>query len=174
MASSRMLSWPHPSAPAGSTSGPHGPTPGSLASSSSSPWSPRVQLWLAGSVVWVRSVPWSVLVGGALVNAGVTVVWILSRTTGVPFQPESMASMDAIMNRAISDPSTNRGAMSHQETFGLLDSAASALQVVVVMAVLVLWLKYRSQGVESGTDETTDNEADGVEDSPATVSREVR
>ena len=133
-----------------------------------------VQLWLAASIVWVRSVPWSVLFAGAVVNAGVTVVWVLSRTTGVPFQPESMASMDAIMNRAISDPSTNRGAMAHQETFGFLDSTASLLQVVVVVAVLVLWRKRRSQGVESGMDETAATGAGSSGDSAATVSREVR
>jgi hypothetical protein len=117
-----------------------------------------LQLWLAAAVIWVRSVPWSMLFGGALVNAATAVVWILSRTTGVPFQPESMQSMDAIMSRALSDPSINTGAMSHQETFGFLDSAASLLEVVVVVAVLVLWLKRRSPGVEPEMDETVSQE----------------
>jgi hypothetical protein len=129
-----------------------------------------VQLWLAASVIWVRNVPWSVLIGGAVANAAVVVVWVLSRTTGVPFQPESMASMDAIMSRAISDPNVNRGAMAHQETFGFLDTAASLLEVGVVVAVLVLWRKRRSQGGESEMDET----AGSSEDSGAPVSREVR
>jgi hypothetical protein len=120
-----------------------------------------LQLWLAAAIIWVRSIPWSMLIGGAVVNAGVAVVWVLSRTTGVPFQPESMASMDAIMNRALSDPSINTGAMSHQETFGFLDSTCSALEVVVVVAVLVLWLKHRSQG------------AGNVKDSSAFVSQDV-
>jgi hypothetical protein len=102
-----------------------------------------VQLWLAASVIWVPSIPWSVLFVGAVINAGVAVVWILSRTTGVPFQPESMASMDTIMNRALDDPGVNTGAMSHQESFGLLDTASSALEVVVVVAVVVLWMKTR-------------------------------
>lgn len=115
-----------------------------------------LQLWLAAAVIWVRSVPWSMLFGGALVNAATAVVWILSRTTGVPFQPESMQSMDAIMSRALSDPSINRGAMSHQETFGFLDSAASLLEVVVVVAVMVLWLKRRRP--ESEMDETVSQE----------------
>ena len=117
-----------------------------------------VQLWLAAAVVWVRSVPWSMLFGGAVVNAATAVVWVLSRTTGVPFQPESMQSMDAIMNRALSEPGVNRGAMAHEETFGLLDSAASALEVLVVVAVLVLWMKRRSQVAESEMDETVSRE----------------
>ena len=53
--------------------------------------------------------------------------------------------------------------MVHEETFGLLDTASSVLEVVVVVVVLVLWLKGRSRGVESGVDETAD-----------TVSQEVR
>lgn len=117
-----------------------------------------LQLWLAAAVVWVRGVPWSMLFGGAVVNAATAVVWVLSRTTGVPFQPESMQSMDAIMSRALSDPSINKGAMAHQETFGFLDSAASLLEVVVVVAVLVLWMKRRSQVVESEMDETVSQE----------------
>ena len=117
-----------------------------------------LQLWIAAAIIWVRSVPWSMLFGGAVVNAATAVVWILSRTTGVPFQPESMKSMDAIMSRALSDPSINTGAMSHQETFGLLDSVASGLEVVAVAAVVVLWMKRRSQVVEPETDETLSQE----------------
>ena len=117
-----------------------------------------LQLWLAEAIVWVRSVPWSMLFGGAVVNAATAVVWILSRTVGVPFQPESMQSMDAIMSRALSDPSINSGAMSHQESFGFLDSTASALEVVVVVAVAVLWMKRRSQVAESEIDETVSQE----------------
>jgi hypothetical protein len=113
-----------------------------------------VQLWVAAAIIWVRNVPWSMLIGGALANAATAVVWVLSRTTGVPFQPESMQSMDAIMNRALSDPGVNRGAMSHQESFGFLDSVASGLEVVAVVAVLVLWMKHRSRVVESGMEET--------------------
>lgn len=117
-----------------------------------------LQLWVAAAIIWVRSVPWSMLFGGAIVNAATALVWILSRTTGVPFQPESMKSMDAIMSRALTDPSINRGAMSHQETFGLLDSVASGLEVVAVVAVVVLWMKRRSQVVEPETDETVSQE----------------
>lgn len=112
-----------------------------------------LQLWLAASVFWVRSVPWSILIGGAVVNAATAVVWVLSRTTGVPFQPESMKSMDAIMNRALSDPSINTGAMAHPETFGFLDSVSSGLEVVVVVAVAALWIKHRRHDVESEPDE---------------------
>jgi hypothetical protein len=62
------------------------------------------------------------------------------------------------MNQALSDPGINRGAMSHQETFGFLDSAASALEVVVVVAVLVLWMKHRRQIAESQADEAVSQE----------------
>ena len=137
-----------------------------------------LQLWLAAAVVWVRNIPWSMLIGGAVVNAGVAVVWVLSRTTGVPLQPESMASMDTIMNRALADPGVNTGAMSHEETFGRLDTTSSLLEVVVVVAVLVLWIKMkkrRSEGVDlSGTDPIAATEAGVVEDSAEPVSPEVR
>jgi hypothetical protein len=133
-----------------------------------------VQLWLAAAVIWVRSIPWSVLIGGAVVNLGVAVVWVLSRTTGVPLQPESMASMDTIMNRALDDPGVNTGAMAHQESFGLLDTASSLLEVVVVVAVLVLWMNRRRQDVEPGTDEIAAPGAGGSEDPAATVSPDVR
>ena len=121
-----------------------------------------LQLWLAAAVVWVRNIPWSMLIGGAVVNAGVVVVWVLSRTTGVPFQPPSMASMDDVMSRAISQPGVTRGAMSHRETFGFLDSVSSLLEVAVVVAVVMLWLRCRSQGDGSAEDPT------------GTVSQEVR
>jgi hypothetical protein len=118
-----------------------------------------LQLWLAAAVIWVRSVPWSMLFGGAVVNAATAVVWVLSRTTGVPLQPESMQSMDSIMSRALSDPSINRGAMSHQESFGFLDSVASGLEVLVVVAVVALWMKRRRQQViEPELDETVSQE----------------
>jgi hypothetical protein len=117
-----------------------------------------LQLWLAALVVWVRSVPWSMIWGGAVVNAATVVVWVLSRTTGVPFQPESMQSMDAIMNRALSEPGINTGAMAHEETFGLLDSVASALEVLAIVAVVALWMKRRSRVAESETNETVSQE----------------
>ena len=117
-----------------------------------------LQLWIAAAIIWVRNVPWSMLFGGAVVNAATAVVWFLSRTTGVPFQPESMKSMDAIMSRALSDPSINSGAMSHQESFGFLDSVASGLEVAAVVAVVVLWMKRRRQVVDPEMDETVSQE----------------
>ena len=153
MASSRTLSSPHPSAPARSTFWAAWAHSGVTHVLVFFAVVATLQLWLAAAVVWVRNIPWSMLIGGALVNAGVVVVWILSRTTGVPFQPESMASMDTIMNRALSDPGVNTGAMSHSETFGLLDTVSSLLEVVVVVAVVVLWVKLRrSVDVEAGTE----------------------
>lgn len=135
-----------------------------------------LQLWLAASVIWVRTVPWSVLIGGAVVNTAVPVVWVLTRTTGVPFQPDSMLNMDAAMNAAISNPGTNSGAMAHLESFGLPDTAASLLEIVVVVAVLVLWRKRRSQAVETETevDETSAVGDGSAEASAGTVSQEVR
>jgi hypothetical protein len=104
-------------------------------------------------------------------NAAVVVVWVLSRTTGVPYQPESHASMVTAFDRAASDPGPNSGAVSHAETFGLLDTAASLLEVGVVVAVLVFWLRRRSQA-ESGMDEATTTGDGSAEDPAATVSRE--
>jgi hypothetical protein len=44
--------------------------------------------------------------------------------------------------------------MSHQETFGFLDSVASGLEVVAVVAVVALWMKRRRQVAESEAGET--------------------
>lgn len=130
-----------------------------------------VQLWLAAAVVWIRNVPWSVLIGGAVVNAGVAVVWILSRTTGVPYQPDTHSSMDAALNRAASDPGPNWGAAAHEETFGLLDTAASLLEIGVVAVVLVLWIKSRNRGAELEADEVP---AAGSAQDPAATLQEAR
>ena len=132
-----------------------------------------VQLWLAAVVVWVPSIPWSVLIGGAVANAAVVVVWVLSRTTGVPFQP-SAQSMEDAFNAAAANPGPDMGFIVHAETFGLFDTTASVLEIAVVVAVLLLWRRRRRPDDESGIDATAAVEADAADDSAATVSREVR
>ena len=127
-----------------------------------------VQLWLAAAVIWVRSVPWSVLIGGAAANAAVVVVWVLSRTTGVPGQPEAK-TMEEIMNAAIQNPGSSRGMAVHAESFGLVDTVASALEIVVVVAVLMLWMKHRRPSAESGTDTTVAVGTGVAEDSATTA-----
>jgi hypothetical protein len=114
-----------------------------------------LQLWWAAAVVWVRSVPWSVLIGGAVANAAVVVVWILSRTTGVPWQPKS-GTMDQIMSAAIANPGPDKGYMVHGETFGLVDTTCALLEIGVVVGVLVLFrMRRRRQRAESGIDDAT-------------------
>ncbi|MGH8990545.1 MAG: hypothetical protein ACRDZ7_03350 [Acidimicrobiia bacterium] len=115
-----------------------------------------LQLWLAAAVVWVRSVPWSLLIGGAVVNAAVVVVHVLSRITGVPGQPKAL-NMDEIMNAAIANPGPSKGFMVHSESFGLPDTTASLLEIAVVVAVVLLVrARRRSSRLESGIDETVD------------------
>lgn len=128
-----------------------------------------LQLWLAAAVVWVRSIPWSMLIGGAVANAGVVVVWILSRTTGVPGQPQSR-SMDQIMDAALANPGPDKGYMVHKETFGFFDTTSSVLEILVVVCVVMLFLRSRRQADESGIDESAAVGTDLLEDSDATVS----
>src|SRR5689334_6701821 len=86
-----------------------------------------LQLWFAAVVLWIRRVPWSLLMGAAAVNAAVGVVWILTRTTGVPGMPKAThMDMDQIMERA-SKTQHASGFMVHKETFGLLDTTCSLL-----------------------------------------------
>jgi hypothetical protein len=115
-----------------------------------------LQLWWAAAVIWVRSVPWSVLIGGAVANAALVVVWVLSRTTGVPGQPRPL-NMDQIMDAAIANPGPSKGYMVHGETFGLVDTTCALLEIGVVVGVLMLFLmRRRRQRAESGIDATED------------------
>lgn len=102
-----------------------------------------LQLWLAAAVLWVRSIPWSLLIGGAAANAAVVVVWVLSRTTGVPWMPQGGRTMDEVMAQAAATPGVSKGVMTHAETFGLFDTTASVMEVVVVVCVVLLVLKRR-------------------------------
>ena len=97
-----------------------------------------MQLWLAAVILWVQSIPWSLLIGGAVANAGVVVVWVLTRTTGMPFYPKSgHMDMDKIMERAANSQHL-KGFMTHKETFGLLDTTCSLLEIAFVVGVLML------------------------------------
>lgn len=130
-----------------------------------------LQLWLAAAVLWVRSVPWSLLIGGAAANAAVVVVWVLSRTTGVPWMPDGGRTMDEVMAQAAATPGPNKGFMTHAETFGLFDTTASLLEIVVVVCVVMLVLKgRRSPAGESGIDATVAVGSGVAEDSPTTSS----
>jgi hypothetical protein len=130
-----------------------------------------LQLWLATAVLWVRSVPWALLIGGAAANAAVVVVWVLSRTTGVPWMPNGGRTMDEIMAAAAATPGPSKGFMTHAETFGLFDTTASLLEVVVVVCVVMLVLKRRrGPAGESGTDATVAVGSGVAEDSPTTGS----
>ncbi len=113
-----------------------------------------VQLWLGAVILLVRSVPWSMLIGGAVANAAVVVTWVLSRTTGVPGMPKAR-SMDEIMDAAMSTPGPSKGYYIHGEGFGLYDTTASLLQVAFVVGVLMLVRKRRRcPAGESGIDAT--------------------
>jgi hypothetical protein len=114
-----------------------------------------LQLWLAAVVLWVRSVPWSLLIGGAAANAAVVVVWVLTRTTGLPGMPKAThMDMDRIMDRAAKSQHAH-GFMVHKETFGLLDTTCSLLEIGFVVGVLMLVrMRRRCQPGEFGNDGT--------------------
>lgn len=128
-----------------------------------------MQLWLAAAVIWVRDIPWSVLIGAAAANAAVVVVHILSRTTGVPGQPPSTGSMDTFLDEAISTPGSQSGYMAHEETFGVVDMTASFLEVVVVVCVLMLILNRRRRPPEESEIDGTAARTDVAEDSAAST-----
>jgi hypothetical protein len=119
-----------------------------------------MQLWLASVVLWIRSVPWSLLIGGAVANAGVVVVWVLTRTTGMPGYPQSShMDMDKIMERAAQTKGPSHGFITHKETFGFLDTTCSLLEIGVVVAVLMLVLKVRrDRAADASLTSTTGNE----------------
>jgi hypothetical protein len=108
-----------------------------------------MQLWWAAAVFWIRRVPWSVLIGGAVANAVVVVVWVLSRTTGMPVITRKEQNMDDILGAAAagqhgSSPGAPvRGYVGHPEGFGLLDTTASLLEIALIVGVVVLVLRMR-------------------------------
>ena len=109
-----------------------------------------LQLWMAAVVQWVRSIPWSLLIGGAVANAAVVVVWILTRTTGMPGYNRSSQHMDMakILEQAANSQNV-KGFMAHKETFGFLDTTCSLLEIGVIVAVLMLVRRYRRTSGES-------------------------
>lgn len=106
-----------------------------------------IQFWWAAAVLWIRRLPRSVLIAGAATNAVVVVVWVLSRTTGLPFLTRAESSMDDIIDFAKaaggSPSSPVRGYVGHPETFGLLDTTASLLEIFVIVAVVLLLVRMR-------------------------------
>jgi len=102
-----------------------------------------LQLWFAAVVLWVRRIPWSLLLGSAVANAAVVVIWVLTRTTGLPGMPKaSHMDMDQIMERA-SKAQHASGYMVHKETFALLDTTCSLLEIGVILGVVLLWRRRR-------------------------------
>jgi len=131
-----------------------------------------MQLWLGAVILWVRSVPWSLLIGGAAANAAVVVIWVLTRTTGVPFYPKALGhmDMDQIMERAANSQHL-KGFMTHKETFGLIDTTCSLLEIGVVVGVLMLVrMRRRCPPGESGNDATVAVGTGVAEDSAGTGS----
>jgi hypothetical protein len=113
-----------------------------------------LQLWLAAVVQWVRSIPWSLLIGGAVANAAVVVVWILTRTTGMPGYNNNSHHMD--MQRILEQAANSqhlKGFVAHKETFGIPDTMCSLLEIGFIVAVLMLVRqRHRSPSGESGDD----------------------
>jgi hypothetical protein len=108
-----------------------------------------VQLWWAAAVFWIRRVPWSVLIGGAVANAAVVVIWFLSRTTGLPLITRREQNMDDILSAAAtgqhgSSPAAPvRGYVGHPESFGLIDTACSMLEIALIVGVVLLVVRMR-------------------------------
>ncbi len=106
------------------------------------------QLWWAAVVLWVRDAPWWVLIGGAVANAGVVAVWVLSRTTtGIPWISK-VPSMDNILAQAGSGSPSHpitKGVLQPHLSFGVPDTTASLLQIgVIVGAILLVRMRRRS------------------------------
>jgi len=99
------------------------------------------QLWWAAVVLWVPDAPWSVLIGGAVANAGVVVVWVLSRTTtGIPWISKAPSMDDIIAQAGKGSPlhPITRGVLQPHLSFGLPDTTASLLQIGVIVGVILL------------------------------------
>jgi hypothetical protein len=97
-----------------------------------------LQLWIAAVIQWVRSIPWSLLIGGAVANAAVVVVWILTRTTGMPgYNSGGSMDMEGVMLQAANSQHA-RGFMAHKEVFGIPDTICSLMEIGLVVGVLIL------------------------------------
>jgi hypothetical protein len=130
-----------------------------------------LQLWFAAVVLWVRRIPWSLLIGAAAANAAVVLIWILTRTTGVPGMPKAThMDMDQIMERASKSQHAS-GFMVHKETFALLDTTCSLLEILVVVGVLMLlWRRRRTRLAGDSGGEATVAAGPGVTGSAAIAS----
>jgi len=130
-----------------------------------------LQLWFAAVVLWVRRIPWSLLIGAAVANVGVVVVWVLTRTTGLPGMPKAThMDMDQIMERASRSQHAS-GFMVHKETFAVLDTTCSLLEIAVVVGVLMLlWRRRQQRRAGDSGGEATAAAGTGLTDSAATAS----
>lgn len=108
-----------------------------------------MQIWWATAVFWIRRIPSSVLIGGAVANAAVVVIWVLSRTTGMPLITRREPNMDDILNAAVagqrgsSAAAPVRGYVGHPEGFGLADTMCSMLEIALIVGVVVLVVRMR-------------------------------
>lgn len=87
------------------------------------------QLWWAGVVRWVREAPFSLLWVGAAFNTGVLVVWIVSRTMGLPEVGGGSHGGPVPLITATA---------SRVDSVGVADVTASLLEVGSVGGVLLL------------------------------------
>ena len=110
------------------------------------------QFWWGAAVLWIRRIPSSVLIAGAVVNAAVVAVWVFSRTTGLPWITRPTPNMDDIIDSAAvgggSPLAPLRGYVGHPESFGLIDTACSALEIVVIVGVVLLVVRMRRRSSE--------------------------
>jgi len=115
-----------------------------------------LQLWMAAVIQWVRSVPWSLLIGGAAANAVVVVIWILTRTTGMPgYNSSGSMDMEKVMLQAANSQNAS-GFMAHKEVFGIPDTICSLMEIGIVVGVLILVRRRnRSASQESENDAAT-------------------
>jgi hypothetical protein len=101
-----------------------------------------------------------VLIAGPVVNAVVVVIWLLSRTTGLPVITRPEQNMDDVFQGAVSSGGTPlepiRGYAGHPETFGLIDTAASALEIAVIVVVALALLRMRRRSDEAVAGDPTD------------------
>lgn len=95
------------------------------------------QLWWAGVVRWVREAPFSVLWAGAAFNTGVLVVWIVSRTMGIPEMGRLSHGGPLPLITASASP---------DESVGVADATASLLEIGSVAGVWLLSRVRRADG----------------------------
>jgi hypothetical protein len=92
------------------------------------------QVLTAAIALW-RPLTWP-LVAGVVANAGIIVVWVISRTSGLPLGPPVLD-----MTAGLADPTRGgygEHAVGNPESVGLLDTAATVSELLTVCALLAL------------------------------------